>query len=143
MAVSMPDQIVYANLVSTQAIKTAVLADVNFEIGELEFQFQTKKRAYERIGERRAKAQSDVATATPRIAELNTAIGFLPDGTIKTDLIEERDTLIRRKANAELVLQNSGEGATILAFKELEALFGQINALGVSLTDIGGIMPAN
>ncbi len=82
MAVIMPNVIDYNVLIATQAIKTEVLADITYEIGELEFDFQVKKRAYERIGERRAKAVSDLSVAVPRIADLNAAIALLPNGPI-------------------------------------------------------------
>lgn len=137
----MPVPIDYAVLIATQAIKTEVLADILHEIGELEYNFQTKKRAYERIGERRDKAVSDLAIAIPRIADLQAAIAILPNGPIKSDLVEELTILEARKLRAEATLAVSNEAATVLAYEELDALFIQIGALGSSLTDIGGVMP--
>ncbi len=139
----MPMPIVYDDLVSTQAVKSEILSDIQFQIDEKEYAFEGNKRTYLRMSARKTKAKADVSSADAQIGAFDNAISVLPDGDIKNDLVWQRTQAIRKKENAERVLATVDESAIVLAYQELEAGFNEINALGLSLTNIGGIMPAN
>lgn len=136
---TLPTLPTYASLITTAAKKTAVLASIASTLNDLDYEFEGKRRAFDRMLETKVKAESDISASIAQISALDTAIAAVPPGEIQDGLMWDKIQAVRKKENAERTLASVNEAKILSSYRELEGMFTEYTNTASSQTDIGGL----
>lgn len=131
------NEILPVSLVDSAEKKAQVQANLATEIENKNYEYQGKLRSYNTMLGRKAKAETDISTATAQITALETAIGVLPEGKTKDDLEWQKVRAIRSKEDAERALEQVNESAIFIANQHVRVLGAEHNNLIALYNSVG------